>query len=139
MLIVFRVSLGLHILSPGHPHPPSAHCGAWSANAAILVIAIGLYIHLAAPRGTLAWLTAAVGLALVGQKVGAVFLSTTHAGSIAAIFSIALGTFIGWSVFNPVSTAHLMRSGGRPGPFIRSRPWPCPEDRRPGSDPNELR
>lgn len=166
MLIAFGVSLGLHIVSPGHPHPPSTHVGAWSANVAILVIAVGLYIHLSAPRGSLAWLTAAVGLALLGQKVGALFLSPTHAGavgaflvvpfaamaariktsppalvmmlaafwtlvpsavsfeslsdavtlgsdalpiisrSIAAVFSIALGTLIGWSVFNPVSTAH---------------------------------
>ncbi len=165
MLIVFGVSLGLHVLPPGQPHPTGSPIGAWSADVAIIVIAIGLYIHLSAPRGSLAWLIAAVGLALLGQKVGGLFLSPTHAGAvaaflvvpfaamaariktsppalvmmlaafwalapsavsfeslgeavslgsdalpivsrcIAAIFSIALGTLIGWSVFNPASRA----------------------------------
>lgn len=164
MLIVFGVSLGLHLFPGGHPHAVSAPVGSWAANVAILVIAVGLYVHLSAPRGSLAWLIAAVGLALVGQRVGGLFLSTTHAGavgaflvvpfaaaaarvktappalvmmlaafwalapsavsfeslgdavtlgsnalpivsgSIAAIFSIALGTLTGWSVFNPVSS-----------------------------------
>lgn len=178
LLIAFGVSLGLHIVAPGRPHPPSAHVGNWSADVAILVIAVGLYIHLSAPRGSLAWLIAAVGLALVGQKVGGVFLSSAHAGavgaflvvpfaamatrvktsppalvmmlaafwalvpsavsfeslgdavalggdalpiasrSIAAIFSIALGTLIGWSVFNPVS---VTRATSTPTTFTRGR------------------
>lgn len=171
MLIVFGVSLGLHLLPPGRPHPVSAPVGGWTANVAILVIAVGLYIHLSAPRGSLAWLVAAVGLALVGQRVGGLFLSTTHAGAvgaflvvpfaavaarvrtappalvmmlaafwalapsavsfeslgdavtlgsnalpivsgcIAAIFSIALGTLIGWSVFNPLSSNEFGDAG----------------------------
>ncbi|CAN5626245.1 threonine/serine exporter family protein [soil metagenome] len=171
MLIVFGVSLGLHVVSPGRPHPASAHLGSWSADLAILVIAVGLYIHLSAPHGSLAWIIAAVGLALVGQKVGGLFVSTTHAGaigaflvvpfaamaarvktsppalvmmlaafwalvpsavsfeslgdavtlgsdalpilsrSIAAIFSIALGTLVGWSVFNPVSATEPSADG----------------------------
>jgi hypothetical protein len=158
-------------VAPGRPHPASAHVGSWSADVAILVIAVGLYVHLSAPRGSLAWLIAAVGLALVGQKVGGVFLSSAHAGavgaflvvpfaamatrvktsppalvmmlaafwalvpsavsfeslgdavalgsdalpiasrSIAAIFSIALGTLIGWSVFNPVSATKSTSTG----------------------------
>lgn len=165
MLIVFGVSLGLHLIPGGHPHAVSAPVGSWAANVAILVIAVGLYVHLSAPRGSLAWLIAAVGLALVGQRIGGLFLSATHAGAvgaflvvpfaataarvktappalvmmlaafwalapsavsfetlgdaitlgrdalpivggcIAAIFSIALGTLIGWSVFNPVSSS----------------------------------
>ena len=88
MLIVFGVSLGLHVLPPGRPHPVGAPIGAWSADVAILVIAVGLYIHLSAPRGSLAWLIAAVGLALVGQKVGGLFLSTTHAGAVGAFLVV---------------------------------------------------
>ena len=33
MLIVFGVSLGLHLLPPGRPHPVSAPVGGWTANA----------------------------------------------------------------------------------------------------------
>ncbi|TGD90063.1 hypothetical protein BayCH28_03895 [Mycolicibacterium sp. CH28] len=161
MLIVFGVSLGLHIAW----HTVSPHAGPtmgpWSFYVAIVVIAVGLYVHLSAPHGSLVWLIAAVAVALIGQKIGGLFLSSAHAGaigaflvvpfstvasrikssppaivmmlsafwalvpsalsfeslseaitgghndihvlsvSVAAIFSIALGTLIGWSVFHP--------------------------------------
>lgn len=161
MLIVFGVSLGLRIF--GHPGPPEPAMllGPWSFYVAILVIAIGLYVHLSAPRGSLVWLMAAIAVAMLGQKIGGLFLSPAHAGAIgaflvvpfatvasrirtsppaivmmlsafwalvpsslsfesmgqaltgghnelhvlgltvASIFSIALGTLIGWSVFHP--------------------------------------
>src|SRR5262249_22646319 len=117
-----------------------------------------------APKGSMVWLVLAVGGALVGQKLGGLFLSPTHSGAVgaflvvpfamlgarvktsppaivmmlaafwalvpgalsfqelgraaagsgndiatlgttvAAIFSIALGTLIGWSVLETIRT-----------------------------------
>ncbi|MBO0679108.1 threonine/serine exporter family protein [Mycolicibacterium sp. S2-37] len=158
-LLVFGLALGMHIAGRLPPEPPSAKMGPWSLYLAIVVIAIGIYFYLSAPKGSLLWLMLAVGVALIGQQVGGLFLSPTHAGAVgafvvvpfamlgarvktsppaivmmlaafwslvpgalsfeslggavvgqgndllalgttvAAIFSIALGTLIGWSVF----------------------------------------
>jgi hypothetical protein len=163
MLVVFGVGLGMHFARGGAVMAPGVPLGGWAFYAAIVVIGVGLYLHLSAPHGSLVWLIAAVGVALVGQKVGGIFLSSVHAGAIgaflvvpfaslasrvktappaivlmlaafsalvpstlsfeslgeavsgtpqdiatlgvmfAAIFSIALGTLIGWSLFHPGS------------------------------------
>ncbi|HKV22915.1 MAG TPA: threonine/serine exporter family protein [Mycobacterium sp.] len=162
MLLVFGVGLGIHVAGRVEPQPPSPQMGAWSLYVAVVVIAIGLYIYLSAPKGSLLWLGLAVGVALIGQQVGGLFLSPTHSGavgaflvvpfamvaaqiktsppaivmmlaafwalvpgslsfqslgeavagqgqdistlgtSVAAIFSIALGTLVGWSVLETV-------------------------------------
>lgn len=164
MLLVFGVGLGIHVAGRVAPEPPSPQMGGWSLYVAVVVIAIGLYIYLSAPKGSLLWLMLAVGVALVGQKVGGLFLSPTHSGAVgaflvvpfamlgariktsppaivmmlaafwalvpgalsfqelgqavagsgndiatlgvtvAAIFSIALGTLIGWSVLETIRT-----------------------------------
>ena len=52
------------------PQQPSPQMGGWSLYVAVIVISIGLYIYLSAPKGSLLWLMLAVGVALVGQKVG---------------------------------------------------------------------
>lgn len=162
-LLVFGVGLGLHVGAELTPQQPSAQMGGWSLYVAVVVISIGLYIYLSAPKGSLVWLMLAVGVALVGQKVGGLFLSPTHSGAVgaflvvpfamlgarvktsppaivmmlaafwalvpgalsfeslgsaaagkgdittlgtavAAIFSIALGTLIGFSVYNTINT-----------------------------------
>jgi uncharacterized membrane protein YjjP (DUF1212 family) len=166
-LLVFGVGLGIHLAGHVAPQHPSPQMGAWSLYVAVVVIAIGLYIYLSAPRGSMLWLVAAVGVALVGQKLGGLFLSPTHSGAVgaflvvpfamlgsriktsppaivmmlaafwalvpgalsfeslgeaaagvgdittlgttvAAIFSIALGTLVGWSVFTTIKS----RRGG---------------------------
>lgn len=167
MLLVFGVGLGLHLGQDLVPQQPSAQMGGWSLYVAVVVIAIGLYVYLSAPEGSFWWLVLIVGVALIGQKVGGLFLSPTHSGAlgaflvvpvamlgariktsppaivmilaafwalvpgalsfetlgeavagegdimtlgstVAAIFSIALGTLVGWSVFATIN-ARLRR------------------------------
>jgi uncharacterized membrane protein YjjB (DUF3815 family) len=62
--------------------------GAWSLYAAVVVIAIGLYIYLSAPKGSLVWLVLAVGVALIGQQLGGLFLSPTHSGAVGAFLVV---------------------------------------------------
>ncbi|WP_099024586.1 threonine/serine exporter family protein [Mycolicibacterium palauense] len=96
MLIGFGVSLGLHVRLPGlpalHPHAGPAALGAWSFSLAIAVIAAGLYLHLSAPRGSLMWLGAAVAVALIGQRVGGLFLAPAHAGAVGAFLVVPFAT-----------------------------------------------
>src|ERR1700754_4776156 len=87
-LLVFGVGLGIHLAGRVAPQQPSPQMGAWSLYAAVVVIAIGLYIYLSAPKGSLLWLVAAVGVALVGQKVGGLFLSPTHSGAVGAFLVV---------------------------------------------------
>ncbi|HEX5143898.1 MAG TPA: threonine/serine exporter family protein [Mycobacterium sp.] len=84
MLLVFGVAIGIAIAGKVAPQPPSPQTGPWAFYAAILVIGVGLYFYLSAPRGSLLWLTAAVAVALVGQRVGELFLSSAHAGALGA-------------------------------------------------------
>jgi hypothetical protein len=53
-----------------------------------VVIAIGLYIYLSAPKGSLVWLVLAVGVALIGQQLGGLFLSPTHSGAVGAFLVV---------------------------------------------------
>jgi uncharacterized membrane protein YjjP (DUF1212 family) len=163
MLLVFGVALGIHFAGQVAPQTPSLQMGQWSLYAAIVVVGVGLYIYLSAPRGSLLWIMAAVAVALVGQKVGGLLVGSELSGviggflvvpfatmasqlrtsppaivmllaafwslvpgalsfqsmseaatgngtdasslgqTVGAIFSIALGTLVGWSVFTPSS------------------------------------
>jgi uncharacterized membrane protein YjjP (DUF1212 family) len=84
MLMVFGVALGTGLAGKVAPQAPSPQMGPWSYYVAILVIGAGLYIYLSAPRGSLVWLTLAVGVALIGQQVGTLFFSPAHAGALGA-------------------------------------------------------
>jgi uncharacterized membrane protein YjjP (DUF1212 family) len=84
MLMVFGVALGTALAGKVAPQEPSPQMGSWAFYVATLVIGVGLYIYLSAPRGSLVWLTLAVGVALIGQKVGTLFLSPAHAGALGA-------------------------------------------------------
>ena len=55
-LLVFGVGLGLHVGGYLNPQQPSAQMGGWSLYVAVIVISIGLYIYLSAPKGSLLWL-----------------------------------------------------------------------------------
>jgi uncharacterized membrane protein YjjP (DUF1212 family) len=163
VLLVFGVGFGIHVGADVEPQQPSAQMGSWALYVAVFVISVGLYVYLSAPKGSLVWLMLAVGVALIGQKLGGLFLSPTHSGAIgglltvpfamlgariktsppaivmilaafwalvpgalsfetlgeaatgegdivtlgstvAAIFSIALGTVIGWSIFAEIDS-----------------------------------
>jgi uncharacterized membrane protein YjjP (DUF1212 family) len=84
MLLVFGVALGMHIAGHVAPQRPSLQMGEWALYAAIVVVAIGLYVYLSAPKGSLFWLIAAIGVALVGQQVGGLALPASYSGAVGA-------------------------------------------------------
>lgn len=87
-LLVFGVGLGIHVAGRVAPQPPSPQMGAWSLYVAVVVISIGLYIYLSAPKGSLLWLTAAIAVALLGQALGGLFLAPTHSGAVGAFLVV---------------------------------------------------
>ena len=58
MLLVFGVALGMHVAGRVEPQDPSPQMGSWALYAAIVVVALGLYVYLSAPPGSLLWLMA---------------------------------------------------------------------------------
>jgi uncharacterized membrane protein YjjB (DUF3815 family) len=84
MLLVFGVALGTHIAGHVAPQQPSLRMGEWALYAAIVVVAIGLYVYLSAPKGSLFWLIAAIGVALVGQQVGGLAMPASYSGAVGA-------------------------------------------------------
>jgi len=84
MLMVFGVALGVAVAGRVPPQPPDPQFGPWAFYVAILVIGVGLFVYLSAPRGSLIWLTLAVAVALLGQRFGGLFLSSAHAGALGA-------------------------------------------------------
>ncbi|MCP9274126.1 threonine/serine exporter family protein [Mycolicibacterium arenosum] len=89
MLLVFGVGLGVHLGDADlEPVQPSAQMGSWSLYVAVIVVSVGLYIYLSAPKGSLLWLMLAVGVALIGQKVGGLFMSPVHAGALGAFLVV---------------------------------------------------
>lgn len=62
--------------------------GPWSLYVAILVVAVGLYVYLSAPRGSLFWLAAAIAVALVGQAIAGKFVAAAYSGFIGAFLTV---------------------------------------------------
>ncbi len=87
-LLIFGVALGLEVAGQVYPQRPSTQMGTWSLYVAIVVVAVGLYIYLSAPRGSLFWLMAAIGVALLGQEAAEKFMSVSHSGFVGAILSV---------------------------------------------------
>lgn len=87
-LLVYGVVLAVHIAGEVPQQVPSALMGPWSLYVAIVVIAIGLYFYLSAPRGSLLWLLLTIGVAMLVQKLAGHVLSSAHSGFIAAAVAI---------------------------------------------------
>ena len=88
-LLVFGVMLGMHIAgSVITPRAPSAPMGPWSLYLSIVIVAIGLFIYLSAPPGSLFWLTAAIAVAVLGQKLAESLMSSAHSGFLGAILAV---------------------------------------------------
>jgi len=88
MLLVFGVGIGIHVAGRVAPQEPSLRMGEWALYAGIVVVAVGLYVYLSAPKGSLFWLMAVIGVALVGQQVGGLALSETYSGVVGAFLVV---------------------------------------------------
>jgi uncharacterized membrane protein YjjP (DUF1212 family) len=87
-LLVFGVVLGVEFAGYVPHKPPAVRMGEWSLYVAVIVIAVGLYFYLSAPRGSLAWLIAAIGVAVLGQALAQLVMSESHSGFVGAILSV---------------------------------------------------
>lgn len=93
-LLVFGVMLGMHIAgSDVTPQNPSAPMGPWSLYLSIVIVAIGLFIYLSAPPGSLFWLMAAIAVAVLGQKLAESIMSSAHSGFIGAALAVLFAMF----------------------------------------------
>ena len=88
MLLVFGVALGMHVAGRVDPQDPSPQMGMWALYVGIVVVAMGLYVYLSAPPGSLPWLVAAVGVALIGQQVGGLVLPASYSGAVGAFLVV---------------------------------------------------
>ncbi|WP_445167538.1 threonine/serine ThrE exporter family protein [Mycolicibacterium sp. Dal123E01] len=87
-LLVFGVALGVHVAGEVLPQAPSTQMGPWSLYVAILVVALGLYVYLSAPRGSFLWLVIAIAVALVGQAIAGKFVAAAYSGFIGAFLTV---------------------------------------------------
>jgi len=87
-LLVFGVALGMETAGYVAPSTPSVRMGEWSLYAAVIVIGVGLYFYLSAPRGSMAWLMAAIGVAVLGQAAAQLVMSESHSGFVGAMLSV---------------------------------------------------
>ena len=68
----------------------STTMGPWSLYVSIVVIAVGLYIYLSAPPGSLIWLLLVIGVSMLVQNLAGLVLNTAHSGFLAAAVAIPL-------------------------------------------------
>ncbi|MCH9720667.1 MAG: threonine/serine exporter family protein [Actinomycetia bacterium] len=87
-LMVYGVVLGVQIAGQVPPQPESPSLGAWSFYMSILVISIGLYFYLSAPRGSLIWLLLTIAVAMGAQALAGLILNAAHSGFVGAMVAI---------------------------------------------------
>jgi uncharacterized membrane protein YjjP (DUF1212 family)/uncharacterized membrane protein YjjB (DUF3815 family) len=107
-LMVFGVAIGMGIAGRLATQQPSPQMGPWAYYVAILVIGIGLYLYLSAPPGSLPWLIAAVAVALLGQKLGGLFMSAPHAGALGALLATPFAVVAGRIRWAPPTIVMLL-------------------------------
>ncbi|MBU3706741.1 MAG: threonine/serine exporter family protein [Mycobacterium sp.] len=87
-LLVYGVVIGVRIAGDVPQQVPSAAMGGWSVYASIAVIAVGLYLYLSAPRGSLPWLLLTIAVAVLMQNLAGLVLNSAHSGFVAAVVAI---------------------------------------------------
>ncbi len=83
-LLLFGVAQGFHFARNVTPLNPAPPMGTWSLYVAIVLVAVGLYVYLSAPRASLPWLIAAIGVALIAQQLAAKVMPNSHTGFVGA-------------------------------------------------------
>jgi hypothetical protein len=92
-LLVYGVVLGVRIAGQVTPHAPTGMLGPWSVYASIVLIAVGLYLYLSSPRGSLPWLTVVIAVATLAQAAAGLVLNTAHSGFVGAAVAIPFAFF----------------------------------------------
>lgn len=88
-MLLFGVAIGLHVTGwTDAPTQQSTVMGPWSLYVAIVVVSVGLYIYLSAPSGSLFWLMASIGVALLAQAAAGTVMSASHSGFVGAFLSV---------------------------------------------------
>lgn len=87
-LLIYGVVLGVRIAGEVPPLAPPPVLGPWTVYASILVIAVGLYIYLSAPRGSFFWVLVTIAVATLTQTLAGEVLNIGHSGFIAAMVTI---------------------------------------------------
>lgn len=87
-LMVYGVMVGVRIAGQVPQQAGSTPMGSWSLYASIVVIAVGLYFYLSAPRGSLPWLMLVIAVAMLAQTVAGFVLNSAHSGFIGAMVAV---------------------------------------------------
>ncbi|MGI9124419.1 MAG: threonine/serine ThrE exporter family protein [Mycobacterium sp.] len=93
-LLVYGVVVGVQIAGQVAPQTPSTPMGPWSFYASILVIAVGLYVYLSAPRGSLPWLLLTIAVAMLAQGAAGLVMNSAHSGFFGAMVSIPFAMLV---------------------------------------------
>lgn len=108
-LLVYGVVLGERIAGGGvAPHADSAAMGPWSLYVSIVVIAVGLYFYLSAPRGSLIWLLLTIAVAMLSQTLAGLVLNNGHSGFVAAMVGIPFAMLTSRIKTAPPSTVLIL-------------------------------
>lgn len=93
VLLGAGVTLGVRLVGLPDPHQPWALMGGWLLYPAVVVMAVGMYLYLSAPSGSLIWLIMGLGVALITQDLSAMRLNQAMAGAIGAFVSVLFAMF----------------------------------------------
>ncbi len=137
MLLALGVVIGVKVAGPPQPSPLGPPLGSWTIALAVPVIAVGFYLYKSAPRGSLIWLVLAIGVAMLGQRLGSLFLAPAMTGlrgrGRRCPLRIVRRPVQGCSVGNCVATGGLLVLGARCAELCErqrgGRHRPCQPDR----------
>ena len=87
-LLLFGVVLGVRIAGRVPEQGSPELMGPWSLYVSMVVIAVGLYFYLSAPRGSLIWLLLTIAVAMGMQSLAGLVLTSAHSGFVAAAVAI---------------------------------------------------